>query len=197
MQKIYFITGNENKFREAKGILPDLEQLDLDLPEIQEIDPKEIIRAKIKEAKRHHQGMFIVEDVSFYLDCLKGENGGLPGPLIKWFLKTVGTEGIFDIANRAENSNARAVALLGLFEQDDDIHFFEGEIVGKVVSPRGDNIFGFDPIFVPNGYDKTFGEMTKEEKNKISHRKLALEKLKNHLKTNKPSFSGDDHSFIV
>ena len=83
---LYFITGNKNKFEEVKSILPNTEQLDIDLPEIQDIDAKIIIRAKLLAALKHKDGEFIVEDTSLYLDCL----GGLPGPLIKWFMKNMG-----------------------------------------------------------------------------------------------------------
>ena len=85
IMSLYFITGNKNKFEEVKSILPEIEQLDVDLPEIQDIDAQNIIRFKLLEALRHHAGEFIVEDTSLYFDCLKG----LPGPLIKWFLETI------------------------------------------------------------------------------------------------------------
>ena len=96
---IYFVTGNKNKFEEAKGVLPELEQLDLDLPEIQEIDATMIVKAKLEEAFKHHDGPFIVEDTSLYIDGLKG----LPGPLIKWFLKTVGIQGLHHLAEHSGN----------------------------------------------------------------------------------------------
>ncbi len=70
--EIYFITGNKNKFEEAKSVIPELQQLDIDLPEIQEIDAKTIIKAKLAEAFRYKQSEFIVEDTSLYLDCLNG-----------------------------------------------------------------------------------------------------------------------------
>jgi inosine/xanthosine triphosphate pyrophosphatase family protein len=79
--KIQFITGNKNKFAEAQKIISNLEQLDVDLPEIQEIDAKKVIEAKLQEARNLFEGEFVVEDTSLYLDCLNG----LPGPLIKWF----------------------------------------------------------------------------------------------------------------
>src|SRR3989339_1825597 len=101
---IYFITGNKNKFEEVKAILPEVEQLDINLLEIQEIDAKEIIKAKLKEALSHQKGEFIVEDASLYLDCLNG----LPGPLIKWFQKTIGIEGIADLAEKFGNDGALA-----------------------------------------------------------------------------------------
>lgn len=184
MKKIYFITGNKNKFEEAKAIINELEQLDIDLPEIQSIDPKEIIEAKLREALHHHSGPFIVEDVSFYLDCLSKQEDnspGLPGPLIKWFLKTIGHEGIFKIAEKFNNFSCKAVALVGFADSENNISFFEGIVDGSVVAPRGEKRFGWDPIFQPQGQIKTFSEMTTEEKNEISHRRLALEKLKNYL----------------
>ena len=67
-----------------------------------------------------------------------------------------------------------------------DAKFFEGILKGKIIeSPRGTNGFGYDPIFLPDDYDKTFAEMTDEEKNKISHRSKALEKFKEWWDKNK------------
>lgn len=87
MKKVSFITGNAGKISEAKSILGEcIEPLDMDLPEVQDIDPKKIITAKLNEARRTNKGSFMVEDTSLFLDCLNG----LPGPLIKWFLKAVG-----------------------------------------------------------------------------------------------------------
>jgi non-canonical purine NTP pyrophosphatase (RdgB/HAM1 family) len=65
------------------------------------------------------------------------------------------------------------------------MHFFEGKVKGTVVSPRGANGFGWDVIFVPEGYDKTFGEMSFEEKNRISHRRLVVDKLSAFLAKHK------------
>jgi len=172
---LYFITGNKGKFEEVKSILGNVEQLDIDLPEIQEIDARKIIKAKLLEALRHRKGEFFVEDTSLYLDCLKG----LPGPLIKWFLKTIGNEGLYKITEKLENNKAEAKTIIG-YAKGGEIHFFEGKITGKIVSPRGTG-FGWDPIFQPDGFSKTCGEMTSHEKNKISMRKAALTKLKDYL----------------
>lgn len=180
--KLYFITGNKAKFEEVKSILPFVEQLDIDLPEIQEVDAREIIRKKLLEALNHAQGEFIVEDTSLYLECLKG----LPGPLIKWFLKTIGNSGLAQIAVYFKNTNAEARTIVGYAKNHEEVYFFEGIIKGNVVMPRGDSNFGWGVIFQPLGYEKTFAEMSKEDKNKISMRKLALDKLKNFL--------GDQHA---
>lgn len=62
--RIFMITGNKNKFEEVKSILPDVEQLDINLPEIQDIDAGKIIKAKLLEALKHKEGEFIIEDTS-------------------------------------------------------------------------------------------------------------------------------------
>ena len=205
---LYFITGNKGKFEEVKAILPEVERLDIDLPEIQEIDAHEVIKAKLQAAFAHRDGVrkrgalsqdlasafasdaeqkshrvysigtgFMVEDISLCLDCLNG----LPGPLIKWFLKAVGNEGLAEITSQFGNDKVTARTMIGYAKSADDIHFFEGVIEGKIVAPRGELGFGWDPIFLPEGYDKTFAEMTLEEKNAISMRRIATNKLKEFL----------------
>lgn len=173
---LYFITGNKNKFEEVKTILPEAEQLEIDLPEIQEIDGHEIIKAKLAEAIKSNKGELIVEDTSLYLDCLNG----LPGPLIKWFLKAVGAKGIADMTQKLGNDKAEAKTIIG-YAKNGEVKFFEGLIHGQIVAPQGETTFGWDPIFKPKGYDKTFAQMSRQEKNEISMRRLALSKLKQFL----------------
>ncbi|HLC85957.1 MAG TPA: RdgB/HAM1 family non-canonical purine NTP pyrophosphatase [Candidatus Nanoarchaeia archaeon] len=173
MNELYFITGNENKLKEAKEIMPEIKGLNMDLLEIQDINPHKIIKHKVEEARKQVPGRFIVEDVSFYLEAING----LPGPLIKWFLKTIGVEGIVKIAKTYENYKAQAKCIIGYFDGS-EIKYFEGVVNGIIVEPKGNNGFGFDVIFVPDGHEKTYAEMSEEEKNQLSHRKLALEKLK-------------------
>lgn len=81
------------------------------------------------------------------------------------------------------NRNARFVSTLCLYDPaKEKADFFEGEIKGKIVEEIcGEDGFGYDPVFIPEGYDKTFAELGSAEKNKLSHRKRALEKLKNFL----------------
>ncbi|MES2953155.1 MAG: non-canonical purine NTP pyrophosphatase [Patescibacteria group bacterium] len=173
---LYFITGSASKLSEVKAILADVEQLGIDLPEIQDIDPHTIIRAKLEEARKHQEGDFIVEDTSLYFDALNG----LPGPLIKWFMKTVGNDGLYKIAEAYGNFGVEAKTIVG-YSSGDKIEFFEGSIRGSIVKPRGETGFGWDPIFEPTGYDKTFAELEPSLKNSISMRKVAVEKLKTYL----------------
>ncbi|OGY42244.1 MAG: hypothetical protein A2Y67_01620 [Candidatus Buchananbacteria bacterium RBG_13_39_9] len=161
--------------------MSEVKQLDIDLPEIQEIDAQKIIRAKLREAFNHAKGEFIVEDTSLRLDCLHG----LPGPLIKWFLQTIGNQGLAQLAGKLGNDKCEAETIIGYAKNPEEIYFFSGKIKGKIVEPRGETKFGWDPIFIPNGYDKTFAEMGSEDKNKISMRRMALNKLKEFLLSNK------------
>jgi len=176
---LYFITGNKNKFSEVKAILGEVEHLEMDLPELQGIDAHEIIRAKLLEALHHHEGEFLIEDTSLYFDCLNG----LPGPLIKWFLERLGNAGLAKLTDISGDNRAEAKTIVGYAKSHDELFFFEGSIKGKIVAPRGETTFGWDPIFLPDGYDKTFAEMSREEKNGISMRRIALEKLREFLKT--------------
>ena len=174
---LYFITGNKNKYEEAKQIIPEIKQIDMDLNEIQEIDPHKIIKQKIIEALKYTQKEVIVEDTSLYLDGLKG----LPGPLIKWFMQTLGNKGIADLAEKTGNVNCEAKTIIGYAKTIEQIKFFEGITKGKIVQPKGSTDFGWDQIFQPEGHNKTYAEITQKEKNKISMRKKAFEKLKQKI----------------
>ena len=175
---LFFVTGNNKKFEEAQLILPNLKQLNIDLPEIQEIDARKIVENKMKEALRHKKGEIVIEDTSLYLDCLNG----LPGPLIKWFTKTVKIDGLAKIAKKLENNRAQAKTIVGYAKNPQEIYFFEGVIKGNIIAPRGERvIFGWNSIFQPIGNSKTFAEMDLAEKNKLSMRGLAFQKLKKFL----------------
>ncbi|HPS66088.1 MAG TPA: non-canonical purine NTP pyrophosphatase, partial [Ignavibacteria bacterium] len=72
------------------------------------------------------------------------------------------------------------------FENPENVHYFKGEVRGKILTTkRGESGFGYDPLFVPDGFDKTYAEMNAEEKNMFSHRAKALEKFAEFLKNKK------------
>lgn len=175
---LYFITGNRHKFAEIKAFVPDLEMLDLDLPEIQELDPKAVIQAKLKEATAHHGGRFIVEDTSLNLDAF---GGAFPGPLVKWFVKAVTTDGIYELCVKYGMFGAAERTVIGFADGHDDIHYFEGVTRGTIVAPSGNRAFAWDPIFVPEGETRTQGEMTTDEKNAVSQRGKAARALRDYL----------------
>jgi inosine triphosphate pyrophosphatase len=174
---LYFITGSKNKLAEVKAVLPDVEQLEIDLPEIQELDAHKIIQAKLVEARHHAPKEYIVEDTSLYFDGMNG----LPGPLNKWFLNAIGFEGLYKLAQTFGNA-AEAKTIIGHSDEEGKINFFEGSTRGTIVAPQGESNFGWDSIFLPEGHDKTYAQMSLQEKDSISHRGKALRKLVTFLK---------------
>ena len=96
-------------------------------------------------------------------------------------MKTIGNEGLYKIAQAFGSSNAEAKCIVGYSDTNKNISFYEGNIKGTIVAPRGSEGFGWDPIFQPEGHSKTFAELSPEEKNSFSMRKIAFEKLKEQL----------------
>lgn len=174
---LVFLTGNQHKLSETKRILSySIENINLDLEEIQG-NSEEIIQHKIDLAYSKIKKPLFVEDVSLEIKAWNG----FPGPYIKWLNESIGKESVSKMMQGETNRNAKAVCLIG-YRDSKRTYFFRGEIEGKITNtPRGENGFGFDSVFLPNGYEKTFGEMTDGEKNKISHRTLALLKFQKFL----------------
>ena len=177
MKRLTFLTGNQNKLREARQILSGYEIVNekIDLPEYQG-DPHFIAAEKARLAVDTLKRPEFIDDTNLCFDALKG----LPGPYIKDFLR-LGTDGLVKILEPWNNKKAKAVALIAYCEPGMEPVVFEGVTHGTIVAPRGDHNFGWDPIFLPNGYDKTYAEMASEEKNQISHRSKALEAFKEYL----------------
>ena len=145
--------------------------------EIQSLDPQKIIEHKLHEASKIHSGEFIIEDTCFYLECLNG----LPGPYIKWFEKTIGLEGIYKIASAFNNFNAKVVITFGYLDKTKSIHYFSIEAKGTVVFPRGNNGFGWDSIFVPEGQTKTHAEMSVEELKAVKLRGKVAKQVNDYI----------------
>lgn len=180
IDKITFVTGNKGKFIEAEKILGiPLELKDIDLEEIQEIDLEKVALHKLQQAYEIVKTPVIIDDVSFSLDAWNG----FPGPLIKWILKAGnGTASILLKMLEGEKNRAATAILAVGFHDGKNPYLFYGEVTGTIAEKiRGDNGFGWDAVFIPEGQTKTFGEMTVEQKNAISHRKAALDKLKDFL----------------
>ena len=171
----FFATKNEDKLREVNEILGrNIKQISVDLFEPQGINVENIVREKAEDAFHKTGKVVLVEDTG--LECAAWK--GLPGALIKWFLDTVGNEGILKMLADETNRKATAKTAVGFFDGT-QAHTFTGEISGTIPkTARGTDGFGWDPIFIPDGHKKTFAEMTSTEKNAISMRKLALEHMK-------------------
>ena len=177
--EITFLTGNKNKLREAKEILTyhNIQKEEIDLEEIQAVDSRDLIVAKLVLGYEKVKKPIMVEDTGLHFECLNG----LPGALIKWFIKKIGVEGCWDLVKRYDNHNAEVRCVVGYTEDGKDLKIFEGIVKGKIVEPGKDNGFDFDRIFIQNGYNKRYSEMTLMEKNRISHRRIAMYHLKEYL----------------
>ena len=155
--------------------------MNLDLPEIQSLDPEEVIRYKLAEARRQTTSALMVEDTSFVMHCF----GQLPGPFIKWFLISCGgPPGLYQLAYDMMDFAAVATTVIGYSNHMGDLTYYRGDVPGKIVSPRGDNGFLWDTIFQPDGHTQTFAQMTMTQKNRISHRGIALDKMRKHFEIN-------------
>ena len=175
--EICFVTGNKNKVEEFKSILEfELEQANLDLDEIQEIFVEKVVEHKARQAFELVKKPVIVEDTGLYFEAWDG----LPGALIKWFDKTIGYANLCELL-AGDNRKAKAQTVIGYFDGQ-SYKSFIGEITGQVAQKAtGPDNFGWDIIFIPDGFTQTFSEMGKEAKNNISMRKIAIEKLKEFL----------------
>jgi len=173
---ISFVSSSAGKMKEALLFCPGLTQLKIDLAEIQSLDAREVIEAKLVAAEKHGAGSVLVEDTSLTFSAL----GRLPGTLIKFFEQEMGNLGLAKLAAKLGDCNAGARTLLGFCDNKRQQHFFSGELAGTIVFPRGVG-FGWDAIFQPSGYDKTFAELGVEEKGRISMRSRAFEGFKQHI----------------
>lgn len=179
---ISFITGNPNKLKEFNQIIGNIpsytiESKDIDLPEYQGESAEEIAIEKCKTALGILNSPVLVEDTSLCFNAM----GGLPGPYIKWFLKKLKPEGLYKMLEGFEDKSAYAQCIFAFGEPGEEIKLFIGRTSGKIVEPRGSRDFGWDPCFQPENFDQTYAEMAKELKNTISHRYIAVDKLRNYL----------------
>jgi XTP/dITP diphosphohydrolase len=176
---VAFVTGNPGKLVEARRLAPfPLESVSIDLPEIQSLDLLEVLRAKGDEAIRRLPGRaLVVEEAGLDLPGLNG----FPGPLVKWMLDAVGPGGIARIG--IQSGDARVTARCALLYCDgESTRIVSGVAEGTLVlPPRGDRGFGFDPVFLPLGGDRTFGEIEGVEKDALSHRGNAWRALAREL----------------
>jgi len=186
IESVVLITGNPGKWEEFKSLIGMEEihfgYLSLDLPEIQSLDIRQIGAFKTKAAmnelgKDCAYDAVLTDDTALYFNALNG----LPGPLIKWFLKALKKEGLVSlIKDQDPHGSVTCLLSLGILKTG-GIMQFEGTVNGQFVTPRGEYGFGWDPIFLPDNSAHTYGEMEVAEKNKISHRAEAVNRFKRWL----------------
>lgn len=193
MSTITFVIGNANKLKEVIQILSNSQDItssesnkvgkfnitnkSIDLDEVQGTI-EEVTIHKAKAAAEAINGPVSVEDT-----CLgfKAYNY-LPGPYIKWFVQSVGLDGLVKMLQGFEDKLARAICTFGYCEgPGKEVKIFQGITEGKIVPSRGPTNFGWDSVFEPVGFEQTYAEMDKSVKNTISHRFRALDKVRDFL----------------
>lgn len=179
-----FVSGNKDKHREYCDLLgiSDLKLSLIPVTEPQSLNVHLLVERKIESVRVQIPGEvpFFVEHTALSIDAWKG----LPGGLTPLFMNTVGNDGICKMmtAYKGVDKGARAKVVIGYFHFDSGMLLFEGEVTGRIAEkPRGSNNFGWDPIFIPDGDDRTYGEMSLAEKNETSMRKAASVKLVSYL----------------
>ena len=195
MIELVVATRNRHKTREIQHILgPEFMVRDLtadtDVPEILESGTSLQENAKLKAlaASRHLPALVIADDSGLEVDAL----GGAPGIYSARYAGANATEKdkidkllreLARVRATDDGRRARFRCVLALARNGDLLETFEGTVEGRITNKaRGDSGFGYDPIFVPDGFEQTFGELSEEVKNTISHRAKAIRALADRLR---------------
>ncbi|HSX06045.1 MAG TPA: non-canonical purine NTP pyrophosphatase [Candidatus Saccharimonadales bacterium] len=174
-----FITGNQNKADFlAKHLGVPVAHHKLDLDEIQSLDPHVVVEHKVRQAYEALHTPVLVEDAGLIFTAM----GQLPGTFIKWFIEEIGYDGLLRLAHSLPDQTAVGRVCYGLYDGT-NMHFFDGEMRGRIADEARDEGrgFGFDPIFINDGFTKTRAQMTEEEYDITSYRTDAISKLREYL----------------
>lgn len=184
---IVFATHNAHKASEIRDILKDrfivktLTDINLfdEIPENgNTFEENSFIKADFVRSRVPENTMCIADDSGLMVEAL----GGMPGVFSARYAGEPSddkrnVQKLLDALRGVENRKARFVTVITAVV-DDEVHRFRGEIEGRIIDEcRGSNGFGYDPVFVPDGYDVTFAQLPAEVKNTISHRARATDKF--------------------
>lgn len=169
MKEILFVTSNKGKVASLQKRLDEskfkITQIELDLPELQGDSAKDISLEKAKAAFKKVGKPLIVQDSSFHIRSLNG----FPGAYIKYALKTIGLEGILKLLEGVDDRRAYAEGALTYIEDEEHFWTFTNQSSDGTISKEireGNHEESWSElwkILIPNGFDKTYSELTKEE----------------------------------
>jgi len=186
MQDLLVATGNSHKTAEIRAILgagyvvSDL-KAHPELPEVEETGSTFLENATLKavEISKQVEGLILSDDSGLEVDALGGE----PGVYSSRYAGEAGN----DAANNKkllhelqgkDNRKARFRCVMVLAQDGEVLTSFDGAVEGRMLSElHGEGGFGYDPLFVPDGYDQTFSQLSEEIKNQLSHRAVAMQKV--------------------
>jgi XTP/dITP diphosphohydrolase len=189
MEQLLFVTHNAHKSEEVKAIVGNNFEV-MNLSEINFFDEIPETGNTFKEnalqkAKFLHDRLgcnCFADDTGLEVDALNGEPGvcsaryaGEPSNTQR------NIEKLLENLKGKENRKAQFTTVIAVI-LNNEIYFFEGAISGQIIdNQRGEGGFGYDSVFIPDGYDKTFAELPAEVKNSISHRAVAMQKFKEFI----------------
>ena len=171
---LFFVSSNSQKYRESKTILDSLGIslgfLKSNLKEIQSNSLDAIAIVKARDAFSKFKKPVIIEDDGLFIDSIDG----FPGPYSSYVFQTVGSKGILNLLKN--NRKAKFISVITYCDKT-NLQLFKGKLDGSISKVQKGRGWGYDPIFIPNNYKKTFAEIN--NKNEVSHRYKALKKFSN------------------
>ena len=173
--RLVLLTQNQHKLKELTPLFKkfevDFETTSIEKHEIRSERVEEIARVAARVAFDSLQRPVVVDDTGFFVDSLNG----FPGSYAATVLRSIGYEGILLLMKDKENRKSEFKTAVGYCDGK-HLETFVGSMSGTVAfESRGKKGFGYDPIFVPEGFTKTYAELALEEKVRISHRTRAFE----------------------
>ena len=186
--RVWMATSSRHKYLEARHVLAEygveLEHLPVERVEIQADDPGEIAAYSLSQIDSKGKPV-LVEDAGIFID----HYGGFPGPYSSYALGTINLLGILRLMVGVEDRGASFQSVIA-YRDGGETRLFRGIVKGAISHEiRGSNGFGYDPIFIPDeGDGRTFGEMSEDEKNALSHRARAFRGLGGWLKSTEETF---------
>ncbi|MDB4992503.1 MAG: Ham1 family protein [Parcubacteria group bacterium] len=177
MKDVVFVTGNQKKAEYLANLIGHpIEHVNVDLKEIQSLDLKEVVNHKLYQAYTKVNRPVLVEDVSLEFTAL----GRLPGTLIKWFLEELSAEGLCRLLDGKERT-AIARCVFGYYDGHTET-YFEGSMNGTIAEhPSGEKGYGWDSVFIPEGYSGTRAELSKEDDQKTYLRIKPIDNVRDFL----------------
>lgn len=191
MRKIVLSTDNKNKLREIREILEDLDveiygKSDIDGMDFEVVEDGDTLYDNaLKKARAMADRVdfaVLADDTGLFVNALAGEPGVHSARYASEHDDKKNRQKLLKNLEDKKDRSAYFKTQIILIDEDKNIIPIEGVCPGKIsLDERGDNGFGYDSIFIPDGFEKTFAEMTHEEKNEISHRAKALKNLRDKL----------------
>lgn len=175
--RLVLVTQNQHKLKELTPLFKKYniayDTTSLEKYEIRSESIEEIARVAAKVAFETVQKPVVVDDTGFFVDSLNG----FPGSYAGIVLKSIGYEGILRLMTDKEERASKFRTAVAYCDGK-HLESFVGTMSGTITrEPTGEGGFGYDPIFVPDGFTKTYAELTLEEKVSISHRTKAFEEF--------------------